>query len=177
MEQISLLDHDTWRDKKIIKSIRRKGKMVCCNCGSDKRVQLHHIVPIAKGGNDIESNIVPLCFICHQKAHGHNLKEDYNWKSGRKRNPLPKDSEKILTEYLRCKIGKSETLKRLNLSNCRLSQWYGMKEYLQRQGITDYRNNIDIRLSKGRIIRTGDPLGWVRYNSGKIEKFYAEDKI
>lgn len=42
----------------------------CGNCGSENNIQYHHIVPLAKGGNDILSNIAPLCEDCHRLVHG-----------------------------------------------------------------------------------------------------------
>lgn len=41
----------------------------CCNCGSTKELEYHHIIPISLGGNDINSNMVCLCYPCHQKIH------------------------------------------------------------------------------------------------------------
>lgn len=46
----------------------------CCNCGSKEDLQYHHIVPIAIGGQDINSNMCCLCYKCHYKLH-HNGKE------------------------------------------------------------------------------------------------------
>ena len=41
----------------------------CCNCGSEKDIQYHHIIPLSLGGNNILSNIVPLCYSCHSLLH------------------------------------------------------------------------------------------------------------
>lgn len=41
----------------------------CCNCGSEKDLQYHHIVPLTFGGNNILSNICCLCYNCHSKIH------------------------------------------------------------------------------------------------------------
>jgi hypothetical protein len=41
----------------------------CCNCGSTKELEYHHIVPVSLGGNDINSNMTCLCYPCHQKIH------------------------------------------------------------------------------------------------------------
>ena len=40
---------------------------VCCNCGADvgDAIEYHHIVPLSGGGNDIMSNLAPLCPDCH----------------------------------------------------------------------------------------------------------------
>ena len=41
----------------------------CCNCGSIEDLQYHHIVPIALGGIDVNSNMCCLCYKCHFKIH------------------------------------------------------------------------------------------------------------
>ena len=41
----------------------------CCNCGSKKELEYHHVVPVSLGGKDVNSNIVCLCYPCHQKIH------------------------------------------------------------------------------------------------------------
>lgn len=41
----------------------------CCNCGSKEELEYHHVVPVSLGGRDINSNIVCLCYPCHQKIH------------------------------------------------------------------------------------------------------------
>jgi 5-methylcytosine-specific restriction endonuclease McrA len=41
----------------------------CINCGAVEDLQYHHVIPIAVGGNDIDSNMVCLCGDCHKKLH------------------------------------------------------------------------------------------------------------
>lgn len=43
----------------------------CYVCGFDYEplLQIHHIVPKAKGGDEAPSNLVPLCPTCHALAH------------------------------------------------------------------------------------------------------------
>ena len=43
-------------------------KHYCINCGKEA-TELHHVVPLALGGNDIDSNKVWLCIDCHNKIH------------------------------------------------------------------------------------------------------------
>lgn len=43
--------------------------LCCCNCGSTKDLQYHHIIPISIGGQDINSNMCCLCYDCHYKLH------------------------------------------------------------------------------------------------------------
>lgn len=38
---------------------------LCRVCETDRHIQFHHLVPRAIGGSDTESNIVPLCAVCH----------------------------------------------------------------------------------------------------------------
>ena len=51
----------------------------CCNCGinCEENIVYHHVVPISNGGNDIISNIIPVCTECHSIIHfgeSHGLK-------------------------------------------------------------------------------------------------------
>ena len=41
----------------------------CVNCGSNKHIHYHHIVPLINGGTNNLRNIVPLCEDCHGLAH------------------------------------------------------------------------------------------------------------
>jgi Restriction endonuclease len=55
-----------------VKELRKLKGTKCCNCGDEcgDNIIFHHIIPISIGGNDIESNIVPLCTLCHNLLHG-----------------------------------------------------------------------------------------------------------
>lgn len=44
----------------------------CANCGETNDLDIHHIVPLAKGGTNRISNLVMLCLECHGKIHGVN---------------------------------------------------------------------------------------------------------
>jgi hypothetical protein len=45
--------------------IRRRSDMCCCLC-HNIGVEIHHIIPEANGGPDIEENAAPLCPTCHE---------------------------------------------------------------------------------------------------------------
>jgi len=47
--------------------IERDGK--CRRCGCSEQLRVHHIVPIALGGESGSENLVTLCEECHQDAH------------------------------------------------------------------------------------------------------------
>jgi hypothetical protein len=44
-------------------------KDVCFECGSNKDIHYHHVVPETKGGN----KTLPLCIICHGKVHNRDF--------------------------------------------------------------------------------------------------------
>lgn len=41
----------------------------CQACGSTKRLEAHHIIPIAQGGAHTLDNLVTLCHGCHHGVH------------------------------------------------------------------------------------------------------------
>lgn len=43
--------------------------MRCINCGNEKDVEFHHVIPKSLGGKNSKSNLVPLCYECHSKLH------------------------------------------------------------------------------------------------------------
>ena len=45
----------------------------CEQCGSRAGVDLHHIKPMKEGGTHDDDNCILLCWMCHQKAHGHKV--------------------------------------------------------------------------------------------------------
>ena len=52
----------------------------CINCGKSP-CELHHVVPLSLGGNDIDTNKVPLCSKCHTIIHGTNpIRRGTHWR-------------------------------------------------------------------------------------------------
>lgn len=51
---------------------------ICANCQKNclDKIIFHHIVPIVLGGNDILTNIIPLCDNCHNLIHYNNTKNN-----------------------------------------------------------------------------------------------------
>ena len=43
---------------------------VCTVCGTDKKLERHHIIPPRFGGTNVRENIVWLCHKCHVRVHG-----------------------------------------------------------------------------------------------------------
>ena len=55
--------------KKLTEADKKQIGIQCCNCGSTQELEYHHVIPFSVGGRDINSNIVCLCYPCHQKIH------------------------------------------------------------------------------------------------------------
>jgi 5-methylcytosine-specific restriction endonuclease McrA len=55
----------------ISKAIIRRDGGCCTHCRSTKRLNVHHIVPIAKGGRTVGFNLITLCSSCHSAKHSH----------------------------------------------------------------------------------------------------------
>ncbi len=50
-----VLERDGWR---------------CQECGSMENLQVHHIKPRSRLGDDVLHNLITLCVDCHRKSHG-----------------------------------------------------------------------------------------------------------
>lgn len=49
-----------------------------CQYCKEKAAHIHHLIPIAYGGDNRESNLIPLCIKCHSMLH--NKKYSNDWK-------------------------------------------------------------------------------------------------
>ena len=119
----------------------------CYNCGSDLYVELHHVVPLSLGGTNRDTNIVPLCYECHKKAHGgreiHKIIKPEN--CGRPKRKLPENYEEILWSYVYGDIGRQECEKLLGVGRCtKIASCDFYKEFLRENGIKMHKNNIDL---------------------------------
>jgi 5-methylcytosine-specific restriction endonuclease McrA len=50
-------------------SILRRDGWRCQSCGSRLGLEVHHITPRSKLGDDVEENLVTLCWECHRQIH------------------------------------------------------------------------------------------------------------
>lgn len=68
--------------KKIVKACRRVSKRngplmkeyrarikVCERCCEARATETHHIVPVCRGGADVEENYMAVCLSCHRSLH------------------------------------------------------------------------------------------------------------
>lgn len=59
------------RDKDVFREFH-EAKPRCVCCGEGFRVQAHHLLSRAQGGDDVAANLVALCWLCHGALHGQN---------------------------------------------------------------------------------------------------------
>lgn len=145
----------------------------CVNCGSDYEVQYHHIVPLALGGTNRITNIVPLCYSCHRASHHGQHMSHYKRHSentGRPQKISYEDAEPILEQFFDGQIGTSECIELLGYKKTvHIADLKHTKEYMKRHRIRSYRNNVDIRKKKG-CLKRGICVGYIYYEDGEYRE-------
>lgn len=154
----------------------------CVNCGSDDAIEFHHIVPIALGGTDALTNVVPLCYKCHKAAHtgrrkGEIIKETKGSVGGRKRKCDEAVFEDAFKKYIEGRIGKTKFCELTGRKGKSFSAHFPQfEEAKERHGIKEFRNNIDIRGTiSAKRLEDGDPVGYIRYLDGREETMLYHD--
>jgi hypothetical protein len=52
----------------LYKVVLKRDNYKCVRCHTKRDLQLHHILPVYKGGPTIEANLITLCSFCHDHA-------------------------------------------------------------------------------------------------------------
>lgn len=163
-------------ERKILPKLRKeRNSMNCVNCGTDKEIEFHHIVPLAYGGTNRLSNIVALCRQCHWSIHSNKHRDEVRSKallgtSGRHRYQYDSDQIAYMIKYLQCQIGTKELIEKANLTNHRIAENRKIKELKKQMGIVAFRNNIDILSKRGHFCENqqiGDVVGYARFTDGR----------
>lgn len=153
----------------------------CVNCGSQDRVEFHHIVPVALGGTDAPSNVVPLCYTCHKAAHigrktGDIKKSIGHEKGGRKCKIDDEVFEEAFKKYIGGQIGKTKLCELIGRNYKSFSRIPQIKRFKEKYGINEFRNNIDIRGTiSAEGLKDGDPVGYIKYLDGRMETMFYHD--
>lgn len=151
----------------------------CCNCGSEENIEYHHIVPLALGGSNNMTNIVPICHRCHKAAHHGRHISEYADKSnsGRKPKAPIEKSAKVFDMFIGGEIGTRKCKQLLGYSE--RTQIINRKEfvkYLKFKGIRKVRNNIDVGATvRNNGIHDGDVVGYIEYLDGRVEEMHYKD--
>ena len=66
------IDEMNYKDKYYKHHGLAKCDFIPCKCCGAASVNLHHVVYKSQGGTDDPSNLIPLCFSCHDGHHTRN---------------------------------------------------------------------------------------------------------
>ena len=82
--------------KETRKDIYRREGYQCAVCGSNRQLEIHHVIKRSRGGSNNPQNLVCLCHLCHCQVHGERVRpvalDDF---------PLSaEDTEQAIVEYL-----------------------------------------------------------------------------
>lgn len=61
---------DNWRG--LTRNKKQDAGNKCQKCGSSDRLDVHHILPLTRGGTNNTLNLIVLCHACHLKRHSKN---------------------------------------------------------------------------------------------------------
>lgn len=159
--------------------LEKKLGKVCCNCGSELDIEYHHVIPLALGGTNNITNIVPLCYVCHQIAHGsrniRRLKRSED--IGRKRKEPIEGYELTINSYFHGDIGRKQCENELGLTRAsKLTDMWYYKEFVKKNGIKSHKNRIDMLNTKKCKSRNhnGEILAYILYDDGTEYKRYID---
>ena len=152
---------------------------VCYNCGATEDIEYHHIVPLLLGGNDVKSNIVPLCYKCHKAAHMGQHINHYrnNSRGGRHSKSSIEKNAHVFDQYINGEIGCRKAQQLLGYSN--RTTIVGLpvfKRYIQSIGIKSVRNIVDVTATNSVDgLSDGSYVGEIIYLDGRKENIYYKD--
>lgn len=138
-----------FRRESFQRELPEKCGRACVGCGGTDGVEYHHIVPLRLGGENRMSNIVPLCFHCHVKAHGGSSFKRWRHSEGRPRKRPPKGYKDVLFRYVHGFIGRKECEKALDVEGMRIYKAWFYLDYLKSNGIRKVKNHVDLLRKKG----------------------------
>lgn len=169
------MTYEELREEFISKSFRKAIKDslpdACCNCGSKKSIEYHHIVPLKLGGTNRTTNIVPLCHKCHKAAHCGQHISHYSDKTnaGRKSRSNAEKHSEIFDMFINGEIGNRKCSELLGYSpSTPIKDRPSFQKYIKSKGILYVRNLIDLCCTTRRDgINDGDIVGKIEYLDGR----------
>jgi hypothetical protein len=135
-----------WRDA-VFKFKGRK----CAVCGKKEDLEIHHVLPIIKGGTNDFNNLLVVCQEHHTQLHGKIYRNKINF--GRKKIVTYEEALPVLHQYFNLEIGHKECSEILGYSptshNSALMEY--KKRYRKENNVPRFfYNNIDLKVSKAR---------------------------
>lgn len=59
----------TWAET--ARAVKQRDGYRCKGCGSTDSLEVHHVIPLSRGGTNHKTNLITLCEKCHKKRHRH----------------------------------------------------------------------------------------------------------
>lgn len=153
----------------------------CANCGISKNVELHHIVPLMFGGNDVVSNMIPLCHACHQATHHAKNISKYIKSTSRGGRPPKCDDETAfyaMDMWANGEIGERRCQELMNLKKqTHVRQTSQYRKWKRSRGIENVKNYFDITatLSPRKIVEGKAVVGNIKYSDGRTKAIYYQE--
>jgi hypothetical protein len=129
---------------------KHKGKR-CAVCGSTENLEIHHVLPLIKGGTNDFNNLLVVCQEHHKQLHGkiHRRTSD----NGRPRIATYEESIPVLKMYFNNEIGNKECCTRLGYAatnhSCSLFEY--RRRYKEEFKVPkSFYNNVDLKEAKAR---------------------------
>ena len=153
----------------------------CANCGSSDDLEIHHIVPVALGGTDNVTNLIPLCHVCHLSAHRgrsiDDIKEHLGTaKRGGRKSKIDFDEfDKAFEKYATGRIGKKKFCELVGYSDNVLKKCPHYAKSMSDRGIVRLKNNVDVMFTNSGNIGHGAIVGVAEYDNGRTELMFWDD--
>lgn len=143
---------------------------VCYNCGSERDIEYHHIVPLFLGGVDVITNMVPLCHRCHKAAHcGRHVSKYVDHKnSGRKPLVSVDDARDVFDMFVDGEIGNRKCAELLGYSQrTPIKDSAAFRRYAKEKGILKIHNLVDVvATNRPSCLSDGECVGEITYKDG-----------
>lgn len=133
---------------------------VCGNCGAPAK-ELHHIVPLSLGGQDIPSNRIPLCEKCHKLIH---MKTEISY------SELIKTTFKIQRSTNTCTVGRPKATKP--------KDWDYVQELIKKGELSHTDGMFLLNMSRTTYYKYGEKWGLAqsRFQRNKTSYYNKPEK-
>lgn len=92
------LNSNEW--KKLKRKVIARDNGICCGCGEKRTLDVHHLT-YDRVGNELMTDLISLCSVCHARVHGDEKQNDWHDYIKGKSDTKPKSIEEMTAEELR----------------------------------------------------------------------------
>lgn len=96
---------------------------LCQYCGKQAE-QVHHLIPIAKGGDNRQSNLIPLCTECHCLVHydHKDLSKSSSWTTNTKK-PNNRQWKSVVRQWQQGELSKAGMARACKVCVTTINNW------------------------------------------------------